>query len=168
MKMPFVPSMLLSAMLTLGSAVQAADTPAAIPRPEHPRPDLLRDNWLTLNGEWQFEIDKAGDGETRGLTTGKDLNAKILVPFCPESKLSGLGLGNSEKLKNVWYRRMFDLPQTMQGKRVIIHFGGVDYKASVFVNGQLAGSHIGENVAFAFEITRFLKAGPNEVVVKVL
>ena len=168
MKTPFVPLMLLSAMLTLGSAAQAAESPAPTPRPEHPRPDLLRDNWLTLNGEWQFEIDKAGDGETRGLTTGKDLNAKIIVPFCPESKLSGIGLGNSEKLKNVWYRRMFDLPQTMQGKRVRIHFGGVDYKASVYVNGQPVGTHIGENVAFAFEITRFLKAGPNEVVVKVL
>ncbi len=72
---------------------------AEVPRPEHPRPDLWRENWLTLNGEWQFEIDKAADGESRGLTYGKDLNSKITVPFCPESKLSGLGLGNREKLK---------------------------------------------------------------------
>ncbi len=141
---------------------------AEVPRPEHPRPDLCRENWMTLNGEWQFEIDKAADGEARGLTYGKDLNAKITVPFCPESKLSGIGLGNTEKLKNVWYRRLFELPAAMQGKRVRIHFGGVDYKTWVYINGQLAGTHIGENVAFNFDVTKWLKEGPNELVVKVL
>ena len=146
----------------------AVNSSAEVPRPEHPRPDLLRDNWMTLNGEWQFEIDKAADGETRGLTYGKDLDSKIIVPFCPESKLSGLGLGNTQKLKDVWYRRTFELPAAMKGKRVRIHFGGVDYKAWVYINGQLAGTHIGENVAFAFDITKFLKDGQNEVVVKVL
>jgi hypothetical protein len=91
----------------------AISAPAAVPRTEHPRPDLQRDNWVTLNGEWQFEIDKAADGDARGLTYGKDLNAKITVPFCPESKLSGLGLGNTRKLKDVWYRRSFDVPPAM-------------------------------------------------------
>src|ERR1017187_10607734 len=61
---------------------------AVVPRAEHPRPDAFRENWATLNGEWQFEIDDQGDGEARGLTSGKDLNSKITVPFCPESKLS--------------------------------------------------------------------------------
>lgn len=140
---------------------------AEVPRPEHPRPDLCRENWLTLNGEWQFEIDKAADGDSRGLTHGKDLNSKIIVPFCPESKLSGLGLGNTEKLKNVWYRRTLDVPASMKGKRVRIHFGGVDYKAWVYINGQLAGTHIGESSSFSFEITKLLKDGSNEVVVKV-
>jgi len=51
-----------------------------VPRPEHPRPDLYRQNWMSLNGQWQFEIDKAADGESRGLTYGQDLNAKIIVP----------------------------------------------------------------------------------------
>ena len=141
---------------------------AEVPRPEHPRPDLFRENWMTLNGEWQFENDKAADGEARGLTCGKNLNAKIIVPFCPESKLSGLGLGNTEKLKNVWYRRTIEVPASMKGKRVRIHFGGVDYKAWVYINGKLAGTHIGENVAFGFDITTLLKEGANEVVVKVL
>ena len=95
---------------------KANGSPAAmIPRPEHPRPDLQRDNWLTLNGEWQFENDTADDGEARGLIYGKDLNSKIIVPFCPESKLSGIGLGNSQKLKNVWYRRTFEVPAAMTG-----------------------------------------------------
>ena len=123
---------------------------------------------MSLNGQWQFEIDKTADGDTRGLTYGKDLQGKITVPFCPESKLSGIGLGNSEKLKNVWYRCTFDVPATMQGKRLRIHFGGVDYKAWVYVNGQLAGTHVGENAEFAFEVTKLVRPGLNEVVVKVL
>ena len=149
----------------IGGALTAQ---AEVPRPEHPRPDLQRDSWQTLNGEWQFEIDKAADGEARGLSHGKDLNSKILVPFCPESKLSGLGLGNTVKLKDVWYRRSFELSPAMTGKRVRIHFGGVDYKTWVYINGQLAGTHVGGSSAFSFEITQWLKNGPNEVVVKVL
>jgi hypothetical protein len=149
----------------LGGVIQAS---AAVPRPEHPRPDLLRENWLTLNGEWQFEIDKEADGEARGLTYGRDLNSKIIVPFCPESKLSGLGLPTSVHMKNVWYRRTFELPPAMQGKRLRIHFGGVDYRSWVYINGQFAGMHVGENAAFAFDITKLLKAGSNEIVVKVL
>lgn len=141
---------------------------ADVPRPEHPRPDMQRESWLTLNGEWQFEIDPAGDGEARGLTTGKDLNAKIIVPFCPESKLSGLGLGNTQKLKHVWYRRMFEVPPAMKDRRVRLHFGAVDYRCWVYLNGRLAGTHVGGNSPFWFDITKQLKDGPNEVVVKVL
>ena len=100
----------MSAVLMAGGLTALAE----VPRPEHPRPDLCRENWLTLNGEWQFEIDKAADGEACGLTYGKDLNSKIAVPFCPESKLSGLGLGNTMKLKDVWYRRSFGLPPAMK------------------------------------------------------
>lgn len=140
---------------------------AAVPRPEHPRPDAYRENWLSLNGEWQFEIDRKSDGEFRGLVAGKDLASRIVVPFCPESKLSGIGLGNTEYVTNLWYRRMIELPQAMRGKRVLLHFGGVDYKTTVYVNEQLAGSHTGGSAAFCFEITPFLKAGTNEVVVHV-
>ena len=141
---------------------------ADVPRSEPPRPDFFRENWVTLNGEWQFHIDQKADGEARGLTAGKDLDLKIIVPFCPESQRSGLGLGNSVRLKDIWYRRLFEMPPPMKGKRVRIHFGGVDYKAWVYINGQLAGTHVGENVEFSFEITHLLKDGANEVVVKVL
>lgn len=140
---------------------------AEVPRPEHPRPDAYRDNWVSLNGEWQFEIDANGDGEARGLITGTDLGSKILVPFCPESKLSGLGLGNTRYFTHVWYRRMFEVPAAMKGQRVRLHFGGVDYKTWVYVNGQLAGTHVGENAAFCFDITALLKEGTNELVVRV-
>jgi hypothetical protein len=140
---------------------------AEVPRPEHPRPDAFRENWLSLNGTWQFEIDKVGNGLIRGLTSGKDLASTIVVPFCPESKLSGLGLGNSQYFTRVWYRRMFELPAAMKGKRILLHFGGVDYKTWVYLNGHLAGTHTGENAAFAFEITPLLREGPNELVVRV-
>ena len=141
---------------------------AEVPRPEHPRPDLQRKSWLSLNGEWQFEVDDLNDGEARGLLAGKELAGRIVVPFCPESKLSGLGFGNSRKLKQVWYRRGFELPPAMAGKRIKIHFGGVDYQSWIYINGQLAGSHIGESAGFDFDITGFLIPGKNEVVVKVL
>lgn len=137
---------------------------ATVPRPEHPRPDAFRENWLTLNGEWQFEIDADGDGEARGLKSGKDLTTKITVPFCPESKLSGIG--HYDLMKNVWYRRHFEVPAAMKGKRVRLHFGGVDYRAWVWVNGQLAGEHNGGNVSFAFDITKLLRDGQNEIVVR--
>lgn len=137
---------------------------ASVPRPEHPRPDAFRENWLTLNGEWQFEIDAPGDGMERGLKSGKDLGAKILVPFCPESQLSGVD--HYGLMKNVWYRRHFEVPARMSGKRVRLHFGGVDYHAWVWVNGRLAGEHVGGNVGFNFDITQLLRAGQNELVVR--
>ena len=169
MKSMMPTGLLLAAIMLLSgvTASAAGNGTTAIPRPEHPRPDLQRDNWLPLNGEWQFEIDKAADGGARGLTKGKDLASRIIVPFCPESKLSGLGLGNSEKLKDVWYRRTFEVPPAMKGKRVRMHFGGVDYQAWVYINGEPAGTHVGESAAFAFDITKLLKDGTNEVVVKV-
>jgi hypothetical protein len=161
-------SRVVGAAMIAFATVGAFGASAGVPGAEHPRPDMLRENWLSLNGPWQFENDKDADGEARGLTYGTDLKGAIIVPFCPESSLSGLGLGNTEKLKNVWYRRTFEVPAAMKGMRVRIHFGGVDYQAWVYINGQLAGTHIGENVEFSFDITAFLKDGANEVVVKVL
>jgi beta-galactosidase/beta-glucuronidase len=139
---------------------------AEVPRAEHPRPDAFRPNWATLNGPWQFEIDERGDGEARGLNTGKDLASTITVPFCPESKLSGIG--HYGIMKHTWYWRTFAVPQAMQGKRVRLHFGAVDYQARVWLNGRPAGSHIGGSVPFDFEITRLLRGGENELVVHVL
>lgn len=139
-----------------------------IPRPEHPRPDAYRPNWLNLNGEWQFEIDRKNDGDSRGLISGTDLESKIIVPFPPESKASGLNLGNSDKFKNAWYRLRFTLPNTMNGKRILLHFGAVDYQTWAYINGQLVGTHAGGSASFSFDATADLHAGQNEIVVKVL
>ncbi len=138
---------------------------ADVPRAEHPRPDAFRQNWATLNGQWQFEIDERADGEARGLASGKELASKILVPFCAESPLSGVD--HYGFMKHTWYRRTFELPAAMSGNRVRLHFGGVDYQAWVWLNGRPVGSHIGGSSSFSFEITKDLKPGVNELVVHV-
>jgi hypothetical protein len=152
---------LVSFIATLGFCANVL----AVPRAEHPRPDAFRENWATLNGEWQFEIDDQDDGATRRLTSGTDLASKITVPFCPESKLSGIG--HYGIMKHVWYRRAFEVPAAMRGQRVRLHFGGVDWQTWVYVNGHSAGTHIGGDVAFSFDITKFLRDGSNELVVQV-
>ena len=154
---------MVSALL-LCTCFMVASPAATLPRLEHPRPDAYRENWVTLNGEWQFEIDGPGNGAARGLISGKNLDSKIIVPFCPESKLSGVG--HYGLMTNVWYRRMFELPASMQGKRVLLHFGGVDYQTWVWLNGKLVGSHVGGSVSFTFDLTPFLQAGQNELVVR--
>lgn len=155
----------VSLPLVIATLCSIACLHAAVPRPEHPRPDAFRENWASLNGDWQFEIDDKGDGEARGLISGKDLASKITVPFCPESKLSGVG--RYELMRNTWYRRAFEIPAAMQGKRVRLHFGAVDYQAWVWINGQAVGSHVGGSVSFNFDITKFLRPGANELVVRV-
>ena len=158
------PRFLLAPLLVVSLALTAL-AGAAVPRPEHPRPDAYRTNWASLNGEWQFEVDEQEQGEARGLMSGKDLASRILVPFCPESRLSGLG--HTAIMKHVWYRRTFELPAAMRGKRVRLHFGAVDYKAWVWLNGQAVGSHTGGSASFCFEITPFLRPGTNDLVVHV-
>jgi len=155
-------------LLTL-SAVAALCTALSLyaqaPRPEHPRPDAFRDDWMTLNGLWQFEIDDQDTGVSRGLVSGHDLNSKIIVPFAPESKLSGIG--RYDLMKHLWYRRSFEIPYAMQGRRVLLHFGGVYYQTTVYINGQLAGNHNGGSATFDFDITKLLRDGSNELVVHV-
>jgi len=102
-----------------------------IPRPEHPKPQFERKNWLNLNGEWQFEIDNGRSGEERELfKENLPLSGKITVPFCPESKLSGLE--HKDFMYGVWYKRKINL-ETLSG-RTLLHFGAVDYHCKAFVN----------------------------------
>jgi len=112
-----------------------------IPRPEHPRPDFERKSWQNLNGEWEFEVDSSKSGLEKGWHTGHDFSRRIKVPFCPESKLSGIG--ETDFLEAVWYRRAFKLDSALQGKRIILHFGAVDYDARVWVNGIEVTHHRG-------------------------
>jgi beta-galactosidase/beta-glucuronidase len=156
----------LRLILLLSALSGGSPLAAEIPRAEHPRPDAFRENWATLNGEWQFEIDDQNDGEGRGLVSGKDLASKITVPFCPESKLSGIS--HYGIMKHVWYRRRFELPAAMRGQRVLLHFGAVDYQAWVWINGQRAGTHIGGDTAFALDITKLVRDRGNELVVQIL
>lgn len=137
----------------------------AIPRPEYPRPQMVRKPWLNLNGNWEFEIAAAKSGEQKGFPAGKGkLSRTIIVPFCPESELSGIG--NKGFMDCVWYRRKFEIPKSWKKKRILLHFGAVDYETTVWINGIKLGIHRGGYTPFTFEITEQIKPGNNLLVVR--
>ncbi len=117
--------------------------------PEYPRPQLVRGEWSNLNGEWEYAIRAKGGVEPSAF------DGNILVPFAVESSLSGVQktVGASNEL---WYRRSFDIPSSWRGKHVMLNFGAVDWKADVFVNDILIGSHQGGYTPFSFDITPYL------------
>ena len=131
-----------------------------MPRPEYPRPQFRRADWLCLNGPWQFEVDHGDSGLERGLV-GRELSGTITVPFCPESTLSGVG--HTDYLWAVWYRRTVDVPAAWRGRRTLLHFGAVDYDATVWVDGVQVGRHRGGYTPFTVE----LPAGRDSVTVVV-
>lgn len=118
--------------------------------PEYPRPQMVRGEWSNLNGEWEYAIRAKGGVEP----TAYDGN--ILVPFAVESSLSGVQkiVGADNEL---WYKRTFDIPSSWKNKNIILNFGAVDWKADVFVNDILIGSHKGGYTPFSFDITPYLK-----------
>ena len=132
-------------------------------RLEHPRPELVRENWISLNGVWDFEIDNARVGISKGYEKRDCLSDKINVPFCPESRLSGVA--HTDFIYSVWYRRALDIPSEWANKRVILHFEACDYSTSVFVNGRLAGKHKGGYTPFFFDITDLLEKDGNYLTV---
>ena len=133
-----------------------------IPRNEYPRPQLVRDNWLCLNGEWQFEIDNSKSGAERGLyEKDRTLEGRITVPFCPESRLSGVG--HRDFMACVWYKRTLEIPDEWKGKRILLHFGAVDYHATVYINGKRACEHRGGYTPFCTDITDLLTGEEEQV-----
>ena len=136
-----------------------------IPRAEHPNPQWERKTWKNLNGPWEFEFDFGCSAVERRLWEKKRFDREILVPFCPESRLSGIGY--TDFINGVAYRRNFELSQEELSGRVLLHFGAVDYEASVYVNGTLVGSHKGGYTSFCFDITKHVAPGPNTLFVAV-
>ena len=131
------------------------------PRPEYPRPQFVREEWLCLNGRWQFEIDQGDSGLERGLLE-RDLSAAITVPFCPESRLSGIE--NHDFLNAVWYRRRVQIPAAWAGRRVLLHFQAVDHDATVWVNGTEVGRHRGGFSPFSCDLYGAAATGEEAVI----
>lgn len=130
---------------------------SSVPRAEYPRPQFQREDWMCLNGEWEFETDSGDSGLDRGILD-RDLKQKILVPFCPESELSGIGC--VDYMDVVWYRRTVEIPSAWSGRNVLLHFQAVDYDATVWVNGNEVGRHRGGFSPFACDLSGV--AGPGE------
>jgi beta-galactosidase/beta-glucuronidase len=157
-----LPTIVLLAVL--GAASAAAET-ASIPRSEPPRPDRFRADWQTLNGPWSF----AFDDEDRGLAERWYLGDKpfartIVVPYAFQTRLSGIAETGFHDV--VWYSRAFTVPPAWQSRRLLLHFGAVDYEATVWVNGTSIGTHRGGHVSFSLDATDALRPGENTLVVR--
>lgn len=130
----------------------AEDVDPQNPLPEYPRPQMKRGLWKNLNGLWNYAV------TPKNVEKPASYEGKILVPFAIESSLSGVGrnVGTDSLL---WYNTRFSIPSSMKNKRVLLHFGGVDWETTVFVNGKSAGTHQGGNDPFSFDITDLIKKG---------
>ncbi len=134
------------------------------PRPEYPNPQFQRKDWENLNGIWEFEIDRSVSGTDRKLYNSKKFSRSITVPFCPESKLSGINI--TDFLNSVWYRRCINIKK--DDKRIILHIGACDYLTTCYINSKIAGSHKGGYTSFSFDITDYVHDGENTVVIHAL
>ena len=130
------------------------------PLPEYPRPQLVRDDWLNLNGVWEFQSGAEGDS----VPSGQTLSDEILVPFPMESALSGV----MEHHERAWYRRTFTVPEAWGGQRLLLHMDAVDWESEIFINGQSVGSHQGGYDPAAYDITEYLnESGAQELIVRI-
>ncbi len=140
-----------------------------IPRPEHPKPQFRREKWMNLNGTWTYTFDpgKSGMHEGRELYNATGFENEILVPFCPESTLSGVK--HTDFIEAMWYHRRISIPKEWHGQRVLLHFGAVDYECEAFIDGKSVGIHHGGTVSFYFDVTSQVQAGDEfDLVIRVL
>ncbi len=151
-----------------GMSRWAEDVSAKDPLPKYPRPQMARKKWKSLNGLWDYTLTDR-DAESPDMYQGR-----ILVPFCIEAPLSGVGRmissfpGRTYSNTRLWYRRNFKVPSEWFGRRILLHFGAVDWEAVVFLNGTKLGVHKGGYDEFTFDVTEELEdGGPNEIVLAV-
>ena len=127
---------------------------------EYPRPDMVRPDWKCLNGLWEYAVKPVGEGKPA------TFEGEILVPFCVESALSGVGRSVGDR-NYLWYRRSFDIPSGWKGKNIMLNFGAVDWKCDVWVNGINVGGHTGGYTPFSLDITDATRLRGNELLVRV-
>ena len=144
---------------------------STVPRPEYPRPQFRREAWTNLNGEWRFAFDDGDVGRAEGWQNataagleGSLFDRAITVPFCYQSKLSGIGETDFHDV--VWYARTFGHSPGDDDERLLLHFGAVDYRATVWVNGAHVASHEGGHTPFSADVTFALREGENVLVVR--
>ncbi len=136
----------------------------AIPRPEYPRPQFVRNQWLNLNGEWEFAFDDANQGVQLGWHDGRTLPGRITVPFAYQTPLSGI---NDKSIHEcMWYTRSFEVPAGWHGD-LLLNFGAVDYSSILWINGQEVGHNQGGHVPFQFDIAPYVKPGLNRLTLRV-
>jgi len=131
-----------------------------IPRPEYPRPQFERNEWINLNGTWSFDFDFSKSGIERSLFTAERFEKSIIVPFCPESPLSGVNY--KDFIDALWYQRDISVPAEWAGKRILLNFGGVDYKSTIYINGKEVFVHYGGSSSFSIDITSYVTAGSTD------
>ena len=145
-------------ILTFAIMLVAAVTAFAVqPRAEYPRPQFERSEWVNLNGEWTYEFDLANTGFDRKLFNSVGFGDKIIVPFCPESKLSGVE--HKDIITGIWYHRTIQAPAAWCERKIMLHFGAVYYEAEVYVDGNFVGRHAGGSSPFALDVTKYLADG---------
>src|SRR5258705_2488868 len=136
-----------------------------VPRPEYPRPQFVRDEWLNLNGEWEFAFDDGDEGLRLGWQDGRELSLRIIVPFAYQTELSGI---NDKSIhERVWYARSFEILDAWRDHDLLLNFGAVDYSTTIWVNGQEVGHNQGGHVPFQFDIAPYIKRGVNRLTVRV-
>ena len=132
-------------------------------RNEYPRPQFVRQQWLNLNGSWEFDFDDDNVGEKeKWFKEDKTLSREIIVPFAFQSKLSGIEDPSFHDV--VWYKKEVNIPQEWAGKRLILHFGAVDFHTKVYVNETFVGDHIGGHTSFSFDITEAVDGADKAII----
>jgi len=156
-KLNFVFVILCIFYMGYSGEIHASSQIGNIPRSEYPRPQLMRSQWINLNGMWTYTFDFGNSGKERGFADSKGFDGKIVVPFCPESSLSGVN--HKDFINAMWYQRSIKVPEDWEGKNIILHFGAVDYESEVFIDGKSVGKHWGGTSSFKYDITLYVNAG---------
>jgi hypothetical protein len=134
-----------------------------VKRKNHPRPQFIRKTWCSLDGQWAFRFDDNNEGMKENWSQGFEKEFDITVPFTYETKLSGIQ--NEEQHSVVWYQKGFSAKA--DGQFLTLYFEGVDYETTLWINGQLVGTHRGAYERFSFDVSKFIQAGENKIILRV-